>query len=89
MHSIFKGPMQDMVRALERKNREIMGDIHNIKQAKREVLEQAHRSQRIMQMPPGEAKTSIVSELEVQITYKPYYHHHFPDKSAEYPITMF
>ena len=57
--------MQDMVRALERKNREIMGDIHNIKQAKREVLEQAHRSQRIMQMPPGEANTAIVSELEV------------------------
>ena len=59
--------MQDMVRALERKNREIMGDIHNIKQAKREVLEQAHRSQRIMQMPPGEANPSIVSELEVLI----------------------
>ena len=50
-----------LVRELERKNREIMRDIHQLKHAHR------NRSQRLMQMPPGGrgADPSIVSELEV------------------------
>ena len=47
---------RNLVRELERKNREIMRDIHHLKRA--------HRNQRIMQMPPGE-DPSIVTELEV------------------------
>jgi hypothetical protein len=51
-----------LVRELERKNREIMRDIHQLKHAHR------NRSERIMQMPSsGRADTdpSIVTELEV------------------------
>ena len=51
-----------LVRELERKNREIMRDIHQLKHAHR------NRSQRLMQMPTGgmgPADPSIVSELEV------------------------
>ena len=51
-----------LVRELERKNREIMRDIHQLKHAHR------NRSQRLMQMPTGgmgTADPSIVSELEV------------------------
>ena len=51
---------RNLVRELERKNREIMRDIHHLKRA--------HRNQRIMQMPPGE-DPSIVTELEVHSTY--------------------
>ena len=47
---------RNLVRELERKNREIMRDIHHLKRA--------HRNQRIMQLPPG-ADPSIVTELEV------------------------
>jgi len=50
-----------LVRELERKNREIMRDIHQLKHAHR------NRSQRLMQMPTGgmgTADPSIVSELE-------------------------
>ena len=49
---------RNLVRELERKNREIMRDIHHLKRA--------HRNQRIMQMPPGE-DPSIVTELEERI----------------------
>ena len=49
---------RNLVRELERKNREIMRDIHHLKRA--------HRNQRIMQMPPGE-DPSIVNELEVRM----------------------
>lgn len=55
-----------LVRELERKNREIMRDIHQLKHAHR------NRSQRLMQMPTGgmgPADPSIVSELEVCILY--------------------
>ena len=53
---------RQLVRELERKNREIMRDIHQLKHAHR------NRSQRIMQMPTGGAASSdptIVTELEV------------------------
>ena len=52
---------RNLVRELERKNREIMRDIHHLKRA--------HRNQRIMQMPPGE-DPSIVTELEVHTYLK-------------------
>ena len=49
---------RNLVRELERKNREIMRDIHHLKRA--------HRNQRIMQMPaPSGEDPSIVTELEV------------------------
>ena len=51
---------RNLVRELERKNREIMRDIHHLKRA--------HRNQRIMQMPQTSASAAeplIVSELEV------------------------
>ena len=49
---------RNLVRELERKNREIMRDIHHLKRA--------HRNQRVnMQLPPGEANSTIISELEV------------------------
>ena len=62
---------RNLVRELERKNREIMRDIHQLKRA--------HQNQRIMQMPPQSASAaastasvaaaaadpSIVSELQV------------------------
>ena len=52
---------RQLVRELERKNREIMRDIHQLKHAHR------NRSQRIMQMPTGAASSdpTIVTELEV------------------------
>ncbi len=52
---------RQLVRELERKNREIMRDIHQLKHAHR------NRSQRIMQMPTGTASSdpTIVTELEV------------------------
>ena len=56
---------RQLVRELERKNREIMRDIHQLKHAHR------NRSQRIMQMPTGGAAASdptIVTELEVSVS---------------------
>ena len=56
---------RQLVRELERKNREIMRDIHQLKHAHR------NRSQRIMQMPTGGAASSdptIVTELEVSVS---------------------
>ena len=56
---------RQLVRELERKNREIMRDIHQLKHAHR------NRSQRIMQMPTNAGNggqpqdPTIVTELEV------------------------